>query len=174
MADLTTQQRLVARITSAQRQLYGYILTLLADPAAAEDVLQETNLVLVEKAEQWDQAEDFVAWACRVAYFQSLAYFKRRRRDRLAFMDESTLSDLAGRTAAALEHHDRRLTAMRQCLTKLPESSRRLIALRYDGQFSIDQIATETTRSGGAIRVALHRARQMLLACIRKTLATDA
>lgn len=163
----------MTRITSAQRQLYGYILTLLADPAAAEDVLQETNLVLVEKADQWDAAEDFVAWACRVAYFQTLAHFKRRRRDRLAFMDESALSDIAGRTAAALQHHDRRLAAMRQCLGKLPDASRRLITLRYDGQFSIDQIAEQTARSGGAIRVALHRARLMLLACIRKTLATE-
>ncbi|MBI1368176.1 MAG: sigma-70 family RNA polymerase sigma factor [Planctomycetes bacterium] len=172
MSNLSPQQLLVHRITSCQRQLYGYILTLLAQPDAAEDVLQETNMVLVAKAEEWSETEDFAAWAFRVAYFQCLAHLKRKRRDRLKPVDESLLADLAQRAAAA-PMGEPRLAALRQCLTKLPEPARRMITLRYDGQFDIDAIASQTQRSGGAVRVALHRARLALLECIRKTLAAQ-
>ncbi len=40
-------------ITAIQNRLHAYILSLLADPVAAQDVLQETNLVLIRKADDF-------------------------------------------------------------------------------------------------------------------------
>ena len=38
--------------TRCQRLLYGYILTLVAAPSEAEDILQEANMVLLRKADE--------------------------------------------------------------------------------------------------------------------------
>ena len=49
MSDAQRQAQTVQRITECQRRLYAYILTLLPGTQQADDVLQETNLVLWAK-----------------------------------------------------------------------------------------------------------------------------
>ena len=44
----------LTRVTGAQRSLYAFILTLVRQSADAEDVLQETNVVLWQKAAEQD------------------------------------------------------------------------------------------------------------------------
>ncbi len=46
MTEGAAQDQFVRLLTEHQRQLYTYILTLLAHPVDADDVLQETNVVM--------------------------------------------------------------------------------------------------------------------------------
>ena len=70
----------VRLITEYQPALYAYILTLHPDRVNAQDILQETNLVLWQKAGELRGGTNFKAWAFRIAYFQTLAQLKRRKR----------------------------------------------------------------------------------------------
>ena len=63
----------VTQITKVQRQLHAFILSMVWNPAEAEDVLQETNLVLWEKAAEYDPSRPFLPWAMRFAQFQAMA-----------------------------------------------------------------------------------------------------
>ena len=80
----------VTQITRAQRQLHAFILSMVWNPAEADDVLQETNLVLWEKSGEFDGSRPFLPWAMRFAQLQAMAWLKRRQRqqDRLVFDDE--------------------------------------------------------------------------------------
>jgi len=60
----------VRRLTGCQPRLYAYITTLVLDPHEADDVLQQANLVMWEKLDEFLACENFDALACRVAYFQ--------------------------------------------------------------------------------------------------------
>src|SRR5215218_100140 len=60
-----------------QRRLYAYILTLLPNRADADDVLQETSLVMWDKFDPADPPTDFLAWARRVAYHKVLDFYKK-------------------------------------------------------------------------------------------------
>ena len=62
-----------------ERRLYAYILTLVANHADAEDVLQEASLVMWDKFDEEHPPDNFVAWACRIAYFKVLDFSKKRR-----------------------------------------------------------------------------------------------
>jgi DNA-directed RNA polymerase specialized sigma24 family protein len=44
----------VARLTESQRQVHAFIYSLVWNPADADDILQEANLVLLQKAEAFD------------------------------------------------------------------------------------------------------------------------
>jgi len=57
----------IYQVTRAQRALYCFITTLIRRPADAEDVLQETNLVLWRKAAEFISGRDFMPWALRIA-----------------------------------------------------------------------------------------------------------
>ena len=60
--------KIVELITGHQQLLYGYIVSLLYRSQDAQDVLQETNLILWEKRATAPQESDFGSWACTIAW----------------------------------------------------------------------------------------------------------
>lgn len=164
-------ERSLALITQHQRRLYTYILSLVYRVQDAQDILQETNLVLWRKREKGLEVRDFRSWACRVAYIQVLAYRKRNVRDRL-FFDCDLLEQLANKTEE-FGPSDHYLEALQACLLKLPEHSREMVAMRYDSPGSVSQIAESTGRSVAAVSQALYRVRHRLLQCVRSSLSLE-
>ena len=69
----------IVHLTACQNRLYAYVFSLLPDRERRRDVLQETNLVLWRKSDQFMAGTDFGAWACKVAYFEVLAERRRLR-----------------------------------------------------------------------------------------------
>lgn len=162
-------EHFVRHLTGCQPGVYAYILTLLPDANQAADVLQETNVELWRNADRFTPGTNFMAWACKVAYFQVLAHRKRHIRDPLHF-DESLLNDLAQRLDNRASAVDERLVAVRHCLAKLPERQRHLLHQRYAGSDTIEAIAQRSGRPVKTLYQMLYRARCSLLGCIRATL----
>ncbi len=162
----------ITLLTASQASLYGCILALLPDRAAAHDVLQETNLTLWHKAEGFEPGTNFLAWASRIAHFHVLNHRRSVRRDRLVF-DEDLLTLLVDRQFERAREGGRREEALRGCLDKLPANQRVLIASRYAPGGSVQQIAQETRKSVGAVSQMLCRVREALLRCIEATLLAE-
>jgi RNA polymerase sigma-70 factor, ECF subfamily len=157
----------VVLITGVQARLYAYVLSLLGDPHQAADVVQETNLVLWRKANEYTPGTEFAAWACRVAHFQVLAFRQKMGRDRLVF-DDLLLADLAERAAGRSDTFDARLKVLYDCMKRLSERQRGLFRHHYaDGQ-SIRDMAAAGGETTGAITQAMFRARLTLLKCIEQ------
>src|SRR6185295_13104725 len=78
----------VRLMTEHQGRLFGYIFSLLGDPDAANDVLQEANVILWRDSREFRPGSNFKAWAFRVAHFQVMAFRQRQIRDRLVFEDD--------------------------------------------------------------------------------------
>lgn len=162
----------IRELTAAQASLWAYVFSLLPDHVAAQDVLQETNLTLWRKADDFQAGTSFLAWACQAAYFHVLSFRRRMRRDRLVF-DDGVLAYLAERQAERMAEtgpHDR-LVALRGCLEKLPESFRGLLEKRYAPGGSVKELAESDGRSVAALSQVLYRVRDKLLSCIETTLA---
>ena len=60
--------------------------------------------------------------------------------------------------------------ALRRCLEKLPEKSRRLIDLHYDLGVTSVEIASQMEMKAEAVRRALFRLREQLRKCIQRVL----
>ncbi|MCE9568019.1 MAG: sigma-70 family RNA polymerase sigma factor [Planctomycetes bacterium] len=159
----------VTQITRSQRQLHSFILSMVWNPAEADDVLQETNLVLWEKVSEFDAGRPFLPWAMQFAQFQALAWLKRRRRQRLVFDDDLARLLADDAIQEELTFEDRR-EALATCLQKLPAEQRDLIARRYEPEGSVNAIATAGGTSPKAVSDRLRRIRHTLLQCIQRTL----
>lgn len=166
-------EQFVQLLTDSQDRLFAYILSLLPNPERARDVLQETNLVLWRKSEDYSPGTSFTAWACKTAYFQVLAYRRDRMRDKHVF-DEELLRDLAERSSGVLESYDRRQSALSACMEKLSPRQQHLIRSRYVDRCSVTQIAERAAVSAPSIVMALHRVRQKLMDCIERSLSREA
>lgn len=163
----------IAHVTRAQRMLHSFILTMVWNAADADDVLQETNLVLWRKAAEFDPSREFVPWAMRCAQLQTLAYLKRRQRSKLVF-DDGLLDQLAAESIAEAREIDPRRAAMAACLEKLPVEHRRLLAGRYEPAGSVNSLAAARGTTPKALSELLRRIRHTLLRCIERTLAREA
>ena len=155
-------------LTDWQNRLFGYLVTLLGNVHDAHDVLQETNLVLWRKMDDFTQGSDFGAWARKCAYFQALAFLRDRKRDRHLF-DDDLLAQFAqfAEEATDAEHEaGDRILAMRDCLSRLPDRQRQLINLRYGQNQSVRQLAEDTDKKESAMKMMLMRIRQSLHTCI--------
>lgn len=160
------QENLIALITKHQAALHGYILGLLPNRSMANDVLQETNLVLWRKGAEYDPARPFMPWACRIAWFQVKAANRDHARDRHVFQPElidllASEDDVAADSTAALD------LALRDCLAELPGDKRELILDRYHPDSSVHEMAASRKLTPNALSAQLHRIRQMLESCVK-------
>ena len=164
------REEFVQQLTAAQPSLWAYVFSLFPDHAAAQDILQQTNLTLWRKADEFRPGTNFVAWACRAAYFHVLTYRRGLRRDRLVFNDE-VFAYLAERQTERVSEGrtGERLAALRKCLEKLPPHSRKLLESRYAPGASVGELARADGRSVAALSQVLYRIRDLLLECIESS-----
>ncbi len=163
----------VALLTGSQRKLHAYIFSLVWNPADADDILQETNIVLLKKSAEYDTSRKFLPWAFTIARFQALAGLKRRQRLRLVF-DEALAMFLADEAAREDPVLEARRLALANCLQKLPAAQRDLLVRRYQPQAVVGDMAAALGLTLKALSDRLRRIREKLLDCISRTLAEEA
>lgn len=166
-------EEFVRLLAQNQRRIFLYVMTLVPNFTEAEEIIQETNLVLWREFGQFQVGTNFAAWACKVAFHQVLGYRKRQQRDRLQF-SPAFLEAVAGEAADQAEQLDSRSEALTGCLDKLPPLQRDLLRLRYGDEQPIEAIARQVGRTVEAVYRALSRIRYTLHECVSQTLAREA
>jgi RNA polymerase sigma-70 factor (ECF subfamily) len=155
-----------------QRRIFLYVLSLVPRWSDAEEIVQETNLLLWREFGRFTSGTNFAAWGCRVAFHQVLAWRKRKQRDRLEFSD--AVLEVIGEEAIGLgDELDERAAALAHCLEELPAHHRELIRLRYNEGQGVEAIAVRQERTAEAIYRALSRVRQALYTCITRNLGRE-
>jgi len=172
MAKADTTERFVQLLTEHQNRLYGYVYSLLGDRSRAADVVQETNLVLWRKIEEFNPEKPFLPWAFAVARFQVLAHLRDHKRDRM-LLDAELVEELAGEVEQQAEQIEFVRSALRTCLRKLAETSRELVEKRYFETMAINEIAAMSGKTENAVKVALLRIRRQLAECVQNRIAAE-
>jgi len=136
-AEQPDKQEYLREFLSAESALRGYIVTHLRDFDIAEDVLQQTALVLWEKFDQYDPSRPFLAWALGVARLEVLNA-KRRSRTGRSLLDGDLDELIVGEYLRLESELSRRRQLLRQCLQRLPDSMSGVVRLRYEQGSSLD------------------------------------
>ena len=153
--------------------MYAYINTLLVGDAGAADVLQDTNLDLWSRLDDFDFSRPFAPWAFGFAYRRVLVYRKAQCRSRLLFNDDvlQLVSDTyANRPADA----NKRLTALKSCLDTLHPTQSKLIHDRYMGRDSVKSLAARLGTTANQVSARLYRIRKLLAQCVESTVTREA
>jgi RNA polymerase sigma-70 factor (ECF subfamily) len=170
LSETESRKRLMALMTRHQRQIFAYIYTLVPDRHDAEDLLQETSLVICEKFDEFSPGTDFVAWACQIAWWRIRYSRQKFARAKVVFDDEvlAAVAQTAGEMAAEL---DERHEALAGCLKKLQPRDRELVLTRYEPGRGVAEAAQRTGRSMDAAYKALNRLRKLLHDCVTNQLS---
>jgi RNA polymerase sigma-70 factor, ECF subfamily len=157
--------------TRHSRQIYGFILTLVMRHADADEVFQNTCLVLWKKFDSYDPAGTFYGWACKIAYLEVLEI--RRKQQRLQVLSEEAIALLSEQMMQSNDNLNSRQEALEECLQQLRSADRELIDQRYHQKRSPKEIADFKSRSVYAIYRALARIHMILFNCVERRLARE-
>ncbi|MBN1909691.1 MAG: sigma-70 family RNA polymerase sigma factor [Pirellulales bacterium] len=156
-----------------QQRIFLFIFSLLPNRSNAEDVLQETALLLWKRFDEYESGTNFKAWACKIAYYKVLEFTRRQNTDRHRFSDEFTQRVAVMVGGEAPDVTQARQAALERCLEKLPSKDREVIRRRYRPGGSARTVAQELGYSIRGIYKALGRAHRMLYRCVQTALATE-
>lgn len=153
------------------RRIYEFILTFVVRHADAEEIFQNTCLVLWKKFGLYDPEGNFCSWACRIAYLEMLKH--RRNSQRLHLLNEEALALLAEKALTWSDNLEARREALEDCLQKLNPQDRGLIEQRYYERQSPKEIAEARGQSVHSVYRALARVHTMLMNCVQLRLARE-
>lgn len=168
--EAESRKRLMLLMTRHQRQIFAYIYTLVPDRHDAEDLLQETSVVICEKFEEFTPGTDFVAWACQIAWWR-IRYARQKYARAKVIFDDEVLEAVAHTASTMREELDERHEALALCLQKLPSRDRELVLTRYEPGCGVAEAAERSGRSMEAAYKALNRLRKLLHDCVAHELA---
>jgi RNA polymerase sigma-70 factor, ECF subfamily len=161
----------VQQVNASQRLLYTLILTLLPRREDAYDILQETNVVIWQKREEFVRGTNFHAWVSQIARNKVLAHRRKMRRDRLCF-DDRLIGKLSADVADTPLFGEEWLKALWRCTERLTNEDRVLLEKRYVEGLQSRYIADQMGRSPAAIAQALYRIRLALMRCIDEAISS--
>jgi RNA polymerase sigma-70 factor, ECF subfamily len=152
-----------------QRRIAGLIFSLVPRGTDADDVMQETCVVLWRKFGEFQIGTDFGAWALRIARFQVMSYYARHKRAQARLSDE-TIESLADSLADARWESSDRVEALRACVGQLKARESELVRRRYHSGENVDEIAGHVGSTVHAVYKALARLHVRLVACVNAKL----
>lgn len=164
-------QALAALFEAYADRIYRLALSLLRDPPAAEDIVQETFVSAMTHLDRFEGRSSVGTWLYRVGYNASLDWLRRRRPEPLPPDEPDDESGTAPLPRSLVEW---RLTPesrqaegeiaeeLERAIGTLPQSLRVVFLLRDVDELSTQETAEALGLTEGAVKVRLHRARLAL------------
>jgi RNA polymerase sigma-70 factor, ECF subfamily len=137
----------------ALRTVYG----ILGDRAAAEDVVGEAFMKVVNGIARFDQARPFEPWFYRIVVNLAIDYRRKARRSEM----RPDLLPMQSAPSADLDARELRIDVAAE-IERLPRIERAVLVLRYYLDMDEDAMAAVLNCPVGTVKSRLHRARQRL------------
>lgn len=165
-----SRRKFVQLLSINHSRIYSYILLLVPNQNAADDIMQDTCMVMYEKSENFQVGTNFLAWARAIAKYQILYYLKKNKRDRTVF-NSHLLETLDSRSKAFFEgdKDDEAIHILKKCLSKLSSPDSHLIIMRYYNNLDTKSIASQLGVSFQHIYRNLARIHGRLVECFQQT-----
>ena len=166
---IMTREELAECINEHGKEIYSFCKWLTSSGQEADELYQDTWLLVVQRQEGIDAAGNVKSYCLSVA----LRLWKNRRRkyawrQRIAGTQDSISPDtsfLDAATAESLEEqllHREQKRLVREAVDELPQRLRTIVLLFYMEDQSIEQIARITGIPAGTVKSRLHHARKAL------------
>jgi RNA polymerase sigma-70 factor, ECF subfamily len=153
-----------------------YLGSRIWDPAAIDDLAQETFVRAYRRLASFRNGEPFRAWLLGIARLCALEHLKRTAaRSRQPPADvEAALHRRQEREleadAGMVIQREREIRALERCLERLPAHGQSLVWQHYFEGKRVTSLAEELQRKEGSLRMTLLRLRATLRACVEKSL----
>jgi RNA polymerase sigma-70 factor (ECF subfamily) len=150
-----------------QNRLYRYLVRLLSDSTAAEDIFQETWLRAAKNIRLYNPNRGFDHWLFSIAHNLAIDHLRRRKPE--ALIEGDIPAGQQATTALDRLLDAERAAALSGAVSELPAAYREVLALRFEEEMKLEEIAGVTGAPVSTVKTRLQRALQNL----RKRLSNE-
>lgn len=171
------RDRILRSVLLHRDALLTQAFVMLRDWAAAQDVVQEAFVVVVNKFEEFEEGTSVLAWARTIVRNKALEALRQRAREiptedeRLetavsAALDEQLTDELS-------ESLRERRRALEECMSGLRQQVMEMLTGFYVRSETSEMLARTYNRSANSVRLLLSRARRDLRDCVERKMRTS-
>jgi len=142
-----------------QSMVFSIALRILGDRFLAEETAQDVFLELHAKLDELDSVDHVVHWLRRVTVHRSIDRIRQRDRRAEDVTDPGELPEVAVDVAPGDPLLSRQI---RQLVASLPVTPRTVVALRYQEDMSVEEIAEALSMPVATVKSHLRRTLQLL------------
>ena len=171
--DASLRDEVAKLFARHHRWLFSYLVTLLGNADAAEEVYQDVSVVVWRDYAKFRPGTDFVRWVAVIANYQVRRFRRQQRRQPLPLREE-TIELIAEEVAVRSDLVESRRVALASCMKNLVEIDRVLVE-EYYGQeaTTIDELSVKLGRPSNTLYKALGRIRRSLYECIERKMRRE-
>lgn len=172
MDDLSRTNEFLRLLMKNRGRIFAFIMSMVPRHADAEDLLQQTTLVMWSKFDNYQAESSFASWAITIAKFQILKV-RRRYATQCLQWSKATEERLQKAADGFIQQVDPRTQVLRDCVEKLDPPDYNLIQMRYEQDITVKTIAERLGRSVQSIYKKMARIHDKLLRCVRRHIAEE-
>jgi len=152
-----------------QERLWRHALRLTGNEDAAYDILQETLLAISRDIWRLENPASFRSWAYQIATFKSRDWIRRRVAER------EKAHRYAREQARSIQHPGASIHGpdVEAALERLSDDEQLILALRFEEQLTMAEIATVLEINEGTVKSRLHYAKQHLKSTLQEELSHE-
>lgn len=151
----------------SQRRIYGYVMAIVANPAEADDIVQEIATLLWKKFDEYKPDTNFAAWALATARFKVLRYLRQKSYQR-RFSSE-TLEAIEDIQFGNMAREEQTVEMLRECMERLKKEDRHVLSMRYEEEMTLQRLAGQLGLTVDSVFRQISRIHIALLNCIRRS-----
>jgi RNA polymerase sigma-70 factor, ECF subfamily len=154
-------------ITEHAASLRAFIALRSPSAVLIDEVAQETFVFAFHHISEFKEGTNFGAWLRAIAFNmlrREIQRFSREQVNRTRYYEEWLSTMDTGREPEESRHD--LLLALQGCLSKLNETQRQMLTLRYRESWSAERIAERLRQTPGWVRTNMCRIRKALRVCI--------
>lgn len=173
--EITDEESILLAFQRNRDGLVAYAYTILRDWHAAEDVVQEAYLIATRKRESLREIGAVFAWLRGIVRLKCFEVLRRQKRE-----VATEFSEMESMIAQMMDEHwdqaasdalNRRVRALRHCLSILSEKNRHLLEAFYLERKSAGDLAGTVGRKQESLWQQLYRLRAKVRECVEGRLA---
>lgn len=153
-------------LTTHYCKLHAFVMCLVPTKTDADDVMQETVLVMWSKFDKFQQGSNFLAWAKTIARYKILD--SRKKNKLTCLLDDETLSLIHKDRERYNDNMDVKLDALRKCINKLPQAEKSILKLKYHKNMKTQQVARKIGIPLHTVYRRISKMYSVLLGCVQR------
>jgi RNA polymerase sigma-70 factor (ECF subfamily) len=142
-------------------RIYRFVLRLLRDEMAAEDVISEVFLDVWRQASRFEGRSAVSTWLIAIARFKALSSLRKRREEGLDEETMEAIEEPSDNPSISIEKLDKG-EKLRQCLAALTREHREVIDLVYYHEKSVEEVAQIIGIPENTVKTRMFYARKKL------------
>ncbi|MCF2948867.1 sigma-70 family RNA polymerase sigma factor [Paraglaciecola aquimarina] len=180
----TLSEHFNALFEADRSRLYAYIYAYVIDKSAADDIFQETSLILWREFHNFELNTNFSKWANGIVFNQVRVYRRNNKKFVLGLSEDlmESITNSISKDTYENEMHlqttghndlvnnpnslDSRWNALQYCRELLSETDKQLYESFYVKNIKAQELVEKTGRSIYAIRKSVHKLRKKLFDCV--------